>query len=1472
MKKSPSRLLSVATLVLAFSSVHAADITKSATGTDLADGASWGGTAPGAADTAVWGTGSLGGALSLGASASWGGIRATSATADVVTGGAGALTLGGGGILVSGVNFTMGNDVVLSGNQSWRAATGRTLLVEGDVSGSGDLLIGSAAPTQTSTTFLTTTDQTIFPGLNLADVTGASGLMGGGFVNSGTPLAASAYQFTNNGTTATYWLKILDGGFTKGLKVQLTQSGADVRARSLSAKFISGSNLAVDFETTGNTGTIATSQAAGGYGGHTTTLTIGTAPAGQVSLSGNNTYSGTTGVVSGTLVVSGGAAIPNGSAVTLGAGGSLQLAGSETIGSLAGAGGVALGAHTLTLGANNTSTGFTGGISGTGALVKTGTGTQTLGGVGTYGGGAILSQGTMVANIGSAFGTGGIQINNAATGANQTALYLQTVATGDIFLTVPVTVANQGSGTTILGTSRSGAGRSFFDGLITLNKDVVLSGTLTDRTQYRGGITGSGNITINGGSRTTFSDTTSTTEGGEGTAPFDFSGNLTLAGTNTILQFNSDIELTNVGTVTVGAGATLRPAYGKTVRIGGLSGSGTVTSVAGSGTLVVGLGGATSSFSGVISGTGGDALNFTKQGAGIQTLTGACTYSGATTISGGTLKIGTGGSINATTSIAIAPGAALDVTDTGYTLATGRTLVGGDANPAPDVLGALVSQGTVRPGGPLALGTISGITNLTLGGTLDWDRSANSTDSDSISINGTLAISPGFTINVSTLGFPSAGTRSYTVVSGLTTPLTAGDIANLPVLPADFAWDTSDPAALRITHVQVGANLTWTGAIDGNWDTATANWSGVPGIFQPGDFCTLDDTATGGTLLDVLATDVSPGGLLVNNSTLAYTIESSFGGAGIAGTTSLLKQGTGTLTLTSLNTYSGGTVITGGILAFGDNALPSAGGIRMDGGTLRWHEVNTQDISPALIFQAGKTATFDTNGNTVVFGSGIGSSVAAPLVKDGSGSLVLSGAGTWSGGVEVRAGILQANAAAAFGSNTITVGTGTADASVMLGNRSDILNPIVVSASGSGNVSIGADTTGPALNAATYAGTVTLNRPTTLLGLVADDRVAFDGRITGNVGTLTIAGGSRVTLASTLNDFVGNIVITGAGSVLQSSVATAPGVIPDASNITIDQGAVYQLASTTGSEVVGGLFGQGTVRPYFAPLAPTQIFGLSVTFGGADADGDFSGVFTNGNGELGFVKTGAGTQVLRGFNSNTGNMVVENGTLHLAESAALRFRVTNAATNTLTGAGTIVLDGNFAIDVSAVTVTSGTWQLENASSLAGAYGSTFTVVTPAGIPWTDAGSNTWEYSSGGLVFTFDETTGTLTVEQGGFASWIASAEFGLAAGDQDPGDDPDGDGLSNLVEYAIAGLNPAVGNSLAGTFDGQTLAFSKRAEAAADAGLSILIQVSDDLGTGDPWTEAPAGPGYVNNASVVSFQLPPGADASFARLAVFLLP
>jgi hypothetical protein len=158
---------------------------------------------------------------------------------------------------------------------------------------------------------------------------------------------------------------------------------------------------------------------------------------------------------------------------------------------------------------------------------------------------------------------------------------------------------------------------------------------------------------------------------------------------------------------------------------------------------------------------------------------------------------------------------------------------------------------------------------------------------------------------------------------------------------------------------------------------------------------------------------------------------------------------------------------------------------------------------------------------------------------------------------------------------------------------------------------------------------------------------------------------------------------------------------------------------------------------------------------------------------------------------------------------------------------------------------------------------------------TQQAAGTWGSSSSTAVPPFvDDTrfsgTGVVVVTAGppagGFSSWITG--FGLPVADQDPGDDPDNDGISNLVEYAIAGQDPTVGNSAISSFTAGTLSFSKRLDAT---GITYEIE-SSTLLTAESWTTL-AKPPVVESAGSISYSFTPGTPVkNFARLKVTQMP
>jgi T5SS/PEP-CTERM-associated repeat protein/autotransporter-associated beta strand protein len=123
--------------------------------------------------------------------------------------------------------------------------------------------------------------------------------------------------------------------------------------------------------------------------------------AGTLAMGGINTYTGPTTINAGVLRLTGVERLADATDVTVAAGATLDLNNfNETFDSLSGAGSVALGTAQLVVGLNNGTGSFSGVISGTGDLLKEGTGVQTLSGLNTYSGATFVDRGELILNGG----------------------------------------------------------------------------------------------------------------------------------------------------------------------------------------------------------------------------------------------------------------------------------------------------------------------------------------------------------------------------------------------------------------------------------------------------------------------------------------------------------------------------------------------------------------------------------------------------------------------------------------------------------------------------------------------------------------------------------------------------------------------------------------------------------------------------------------------------------------------------------------------------------------------------------------------------------------------------------------------------------------------------------------------------------------------------------------------------------------
>ena len=1047
---------------------------------------------------------------------------------------------------------------------------------------------------------------------------------------------------------------------------------------------------------------------------------------GDVAVTGTNTVL-QTGVGTGTEH------IPNGSSIDIGTGAIVKLAGvaaaAETINALTGAGTIRrheglTGLATLTIGSAGGSGTFTGtlenGTSGLLALVKSGSGTQILNKVGGTGNGAAISS---------------VAVNNG------TLSLVHTVDSFDrgYFLTAPITINAGGTlDATLLWTIKSTTPMTVNGG--TLNFSSPFSANVSD-TNYMNNLTlqNGGTISGPGGFRAGNVAGPTLTMNSSGNLTNTISTNLFFIKNGGVTTYSMnvadgtapvDLDITgNINENPSFLGMVLNKAGAGNLRLAGTNTFGGATTIT-AGTLTLGAGGATGSLTGPItnsatlaidrSGTaaianvisGAGILNHV--GTGTTTLTGANTYTGATNVNSGTL-ITTPAQTGATT-VTVADGATFGV--------------------KLNTLGTTLNVGTVTTG-------------TTTGATLRFD-------------NGALANPTAPMLNVTTFT-PTAATTLRVIGSNLTAGTFtlldytgsiggtgyAGLSLALPFRVGGSLVDNSGNTSVDVT-ISGAETAKWQGNTNGDWDidpdggntAGTFNWKtsllSTSTRYAQGatntDSATFDDTATGTTTVN-LTTTLTPLGTTVNNTTLNYT----FGGAGkLSGTTGLTKQGNGKLTLVSpvAYDYTGGTTISGGTLQLGDGATAGAGAIS---GAI------TNNATLAL------NRPDDVTFTNVVTGTGA-------MLKLGAGATTITGANGYGGGTTVSEGRLRGTTSTAFGTGTIVIGDTAANASLYLGQRADITNAVTVSALGSGTVVIGADNTGSGADASTFAGTLTLNRPTTLSGEVAGDRLGIDGRITGNVGTLTVTGGARTTFQATTNDFTGDIVVTGAGTILQASVATAAETIPNGSSVTVNSGAILQLASLSGAETINALNGSGTVRTF-----PTAAFGSNLTVGSAGGSGSFSGTLVNGFAALSLTKTGAGTQTLGGVNTYTGPTIVSGGTL--------------AITGSISGSATIDVQSTANLDVAGA---SGGFIVATGQTLKG-NGNVLGATTVNGTLSPGASPGTLTFNN---ALTFG-TASALTLEIGG----TNPGEFDKVAG------------VTNLTldgTFTVSlfgGFNPVPGNS-----------------------------------------------------------------------------
>ncbi|MBJ6014753.1 autotransporter-associated beta strand repeat-containing protein [Salmonella enterica subsp. enterica serovar Derby] len=953
----------------------------------------------------------------------------------------------------------------------------------------------------------------------------------------------------------------------------------------------------------------------------------------MLTLSGANSYTGGTTISGGTLVAS-----------------NVEALGSGDVTDNA----------TLEL---NTGGDFDNAISGSGQVVKSGDDALTLSGNNSYTGGTLISDGTLVASNVEALGSGDV--------TNDAVLELNTGGDFDNAISGSGQVVKSGDKTLTLSGANSYTGGTTISGgtLVASNVEALGSGDITDNAtlelntggDFDNAISGSGQVVKSGDETLTLSGTNTytggtTISGGTliathvnalGTGAIDNRASLLLDASG---QFAvTDLTTESGGNTEIGAGSTLQAT--------------TLTQKSDS-TLTINLNSNTAdpvihaasqvSLAGTLDITGvGDVLD--SDPASTDDLDTFTLIASDKTIAGDFEKLTVAG-MDADLADFITVDGRIDDTGKQYELTTALTWYADRDDAVTDAHGTF---NLTNADGSFAVNTV--LENVDA--TLDPD-SATGWDGTSLIKQGagTLILNAENTYTVGTT--ISGGTLVATNVDAL------------------GSGDVTDDATLELN----------TG---GTFDNAI---SGSGQVVKSGDkMLTLSGTNSysGGTLISggtLVATNVDAlgSGDVTDDATLELNTGGTFDNA-ISGSGQVVKSGDDTLTLSGSNTYTGGTIISGGTLVASNVEA-----------------LGTGDVTNDAVLELNTGGDFDN----AISGSG-------QVVKSGDETLTLSGSNTYTGGTLISGGTLVASNVEALGSGDVTN-----DAVLELNTGGDFTNAI----SGSGQVVKSGDETLTLSGANSYTGGTLISSGTLVAndvnalgtGDVTDNAVlelntggTFDNAISGSGQvvksgdeTLTLSGSNTYTGGTTIND--GTLIATsvdalGSGDVTDNAVLelNTGGDFDNAisgSGQVVKSGDETLTLSGTNSYTDGTLISGGTLV-----ATNLEALGTGDVTNNATLELNTGGTFDNaisGSGQV--VKSGDDALTLSGSNTYTGGTTISGGTLiatsvdalgsgDVTDNAVLELNTGGTFDNAISGSGQVVKSGDKTLTLSGSnTYTGGT--------------------------------------------------------------------------------------------------------------------------------------------------------------------------------------
>jgi len=444
---------------------------------------------------------------------------------------------------------------------------------------------------------------------------------------------------------------------------------------------------------------------------------------------------------------------------------------------------------------------------------------------------------------------------------------------------------------------------------------------------------------------------------------------------------------------------------------------------------------------------------------------------------------------------------------------------------------------------------------------------------------------------------------------------------------------------------------TWTGAANGNWDTASVNWSnGGSGLYTDGD--TVIFSGGSNTAITVQAAGVSPASTTFQSTSNNYSFTNASGTTGLngAGTLTLASTYTGAVTLNSANAFTGATTINGGKLELRNASAIAGSALSINsGGTLSLR------ADADTTFNSASLAGLTTNGTSRTIQV---NSLNSPS-GDGK-TLTLTASGTLAGTTGTSASPVALNVSSTTG-DTLSFGkaftlTGTGGGSwasdafnFNLQGANMVLNGLAQSGV-NGGITVSSSTG----NSLTINGVVSSSTNRTIYGqvnsgatLVLNNTVTRSGSNQGffvylNGGTLDVNNAGAIANNSGISGTRAGLAIN--GGVLDNTSGSAK-TLSASPTVLLNGDFTFSTSGATTANDLNLGTGAASLGPAAGTARTITVNGSStLTIGGAIADGTTA---------TGITKAGTGTLALAGTNTFSGATTVQNGTLSLGASGTI---------------------------------------------------------------------------------------------------------------------------------------------------------------------------------------------------------------------------